>query len=190
MTIPNSLGEHMSAVRKGRSWFFGLAAFCGLLFAAGFWAWHHWIAKPAAPARTAASAADLPATQSDNLSDHYRPNLCGPASLYAVCRLRGIETSIAELAELAGTDRRGTSVYGMIQAAQAKGLKAQAYESSIKHLHGIKELAIIDFPVGHFCLLHSWQKGEALLIDPPSPNRLVSVADLEASWGKHVIVFE
>lgn len=180
----------MTAMRKGRPWLFGLMAVCGLLLLAMLWGWNYRTTESSVPGQTAASATDLPAAGGFNLSDFYQPNLCGPASLYAVCRLRGIETSIAELAELAGTDRRGTAIYGMIQAAQAKGLKAQAYESSIKHLHGIKGPAIIDMPVGHFCVLHSWQNDEALLIDPPSPNRLVPVSALEASWGKHVIVFE
>lgn len=179
----------MITTMKTRSWIFGLAAVCGLLTAA-LWMWNYRIIEPSMSSSIAASVVDLPTAESDNLNNYYRPNLCGPASLYAVCRLRGIETSIDELAELAGTDRRGTSVYGLIQAARAKGLKAQAYESSIKHLHEIKGPAIIDLPAGHFCVLRGWQKEEALLVDPPGPNRLVSAADLEVSWGKHVIVFE
>jgi hypothetical protein len=180
----------MTAMMKGRPWLFGLAVVCGLLSLVALWDWSCRITESSVPDRTEASAAELPAAESDNPSDYYQPNLCGPVSLYAVCRLRGIEASIDELAELAGTDRRGTAIYGIIQAAQAKGLKAQAYESSIKHLQTIKEPVIIDMPAGHFCVLHSWQNGEALLIDPPGPNRLVSASELEASWGKHVIVFE
>ncbi len=187
--MSSSFGNPMTAMRKSRFWLFGLAAVCGLLLAV-LWGWNYRTNYSSVPGRTVASEVDLPAAEGVNLSDYYQPNLCGPASLYAVCRLRGIETSIAELAELAGTDRRGTSVYGIIQAAQAKGLKAQAYESSLQHLHSIKEPAIIDMPAGHFCVLHSWQDDEALLIDPPSPNRRISASELEASWGKHIIVFE
>lgn len=187
--IARRFGKHSNPLIMRWSWLLGAAAVGALLIVAVLWFRNPLHDEPSMSAKVAASLADLPAADGDKLRDFYQPNLCGPASLYAICRQRGIETNLAELAELAGTDRRGTSVYGMIQAAQAKGLKAQSYQSNINHLHGTT-MSIIDFPAGHFCVLHSWHDGEALLIDPPSANRLVPEYALEAFWGKHVIIFE
>lgn len=188
--ISSIFGMHSDAVMKRRPWLLGAAAVCALSIVAALRVWNHANDEASPSDQLAASLAELPAAGGAKLSDFYQPNLCGPASLYAICRGRGIETNLAELAELAGTDRRGTSVYGIIQAAIAKGLNSQAYEANLNHLQRVKGPAIIDFPAGHFCVLHSWRNGEALLIDPPSPNRLVPASALEAFWGKHVIIFE
>jgi parallel beta-helix repeat protein len=46
---------------------------------------------------------------------------CGPAALATILKSMGIYTSEAELAQLAGTDETGTSLYGLKTAALAKG---------------------------------------------------------------------
>jgi len=127
--------------------------------------------------------------RADDLAKYYQPNRCGPIALYAVCRAYRIETTIAELADLSASDENGTTIAGLVDAAEANGLVAKAYLSSIRHLQRLEGPAIIDFPRGHFCVLFAWKDGKAWILDPPRPTRLVSSAELQKQWNQHVIVF-
>ncbi|MDW8367135.1 MAG: cysteine peptidase family C39 domain-containing protein, partial [Abditibacteriales bacterium] len=50
---------------------------------------------------------------------------CGPAALLALCQRLGVKATKEELARLAGTDATGTTMAGLAQAAQAKGLTTE-----------------------------------------------------------------
>jgi ATP-binding cassette subfamily B protein len=136
-------------------------------------------------------SAGLALNQSDagDLEKHYRPNCCGPISLYVVCCAYGIETTIEELSTLSGMDTSGTTIAGLVRAAEKKGLEATAFQSTIRHLQGLDGPVVIDFPKGHFCVLFRWKDGKALIVDPPHKNRLVPPEELEQHWGKHTIQF-
>ena len=41
---------------------------------------------------------------------------CGPACLAAIFRKYGLKVSIAKIRDIAGTDRQGTSAYGLVKA--------------------------------------------------------------------------
>jgi len=120
--------------------------------------------------------------------DYYQPNYCGPISLYMVLQHYGIKTSIEEVASLAGVERKGTSIAGLIRAAEAKGVSASAFRSSVRHLKRIQGPAIIDLPEGHYCVFAGWRDGAVLVLDPPRPNRWVTVNELDKHWGKRLIV--
>src|SRR5260370_1175133 len=60
----------------------------------------------------------------------YSGNRCGPAALYAVCSAYGISTSVDELSQLSGQESRGTTIAGLVRAAQLKDLHAVAFESN------------------------------------------------------------
>lgn len=124
-----------------------------------------------------------------DLDQYYEPNRCGPIALFCVCKSYGIETTIDELAELADFDGRETSVAGLIKAAEAKGLRAEAYESSLRHLTTLGGPAIIDYPRGHFCAFMGWDGLKARILDPPKESELISLRDLYKYWGGHVICF-
>ena len=42
---------------------------------------------------------------------------CGAACLATICRQNGYKTSISRIREVAGTDKQGTNVAGVIKAA-------------------------------------------------------------------------
>jgi len=48
--------------------------------------------------------------------------LCGPVALQKLLALSGVQANVAELAALAGTDTAGTTMQGLVHAAQAKGM--------------------------------------------------------------------
>ncbi|HUY31183.1 MAG TPA: cysteine peptidase family C39 domain-containing protein [Pirellulales bacterium] len=130
-----------------------------------------------------ANCADL------KLERFYEPNRCGPIALYCVCKSYQIDTTIDELAKLAGFDGRETSVAGLVAAAEKKGLKAEALESSMAHLTTLGGPAIIDYPKGHFCAFFGWDGTSAIILDPPKKAERVGFGELRRRWGRHMITF-
>lgn len=59
---------------------------------------------------------------------------CGPAALATILKNLGIYTDEAEIAELASTDKTGTSLYGLKRAAESKGVSAVAAYLSTSQL--------------------------------------------------------
>ena len=55
---------------------------------------------------------------------------CGPAALATILKNLGIYTDEAEIAELASTDKTGTSLYGLKRAAESKSVCC--YETTTK----------------------------------------------------------
>lgn len=78
---------------------------------------------------------------------------------------------------------------GLVAAAEAKGLKAEPFESSMAHLTALGGPTIIDYPRGHFCAFYGWQGTSAVILDPPKKSELVSFSVLRRDWGRHVITF-
>lgn len=59
---------------------------------------------------------------------------CGPASLATVLKNLGVNITQEEIADLAGTDKKGTTMYGLFHTAQIKGLNAVGVILSIDQL--------------------------------------------------------
>ena len=49
---------------------------------------------------------------------------CGAACLATVSKQYGLAVSITKIREIAGTDREGTSAYGMVHSAEKLGFTA------------------------------------------------------------------
>ena len=59
---------------------------------------------------------------------------CGPAALATVMKHLGVNATEDELAQWAGTDETGTTMYGLAQAAKAKGLNAMGFRLTTDQL--------------------------------------------------------
>jgi ABC-type bacteriocin/lantibiotic exporter with double-glycine peptidase domain len=128
-------------------------------------------------------------TDGEEWTKYYQPGLCGPIALFCVCKHYGISATIDELAQLSEFNGRGVTLAGLVQAAEHKQLQPTALRSGIPHLKQAAGPAIIDWPLGHFCVFLGWSDGQARVLDPPRPIRFVSVAELEKYWGKHIVTF-
>lgn len=126
----------------------------------------------------------------EELQQYYQPNLCGPIALCCVCKHFGIPCHVDELASLSGYDGRGTTFKGLASAAEAKGLHAEPFDSSLRHLRTLGGPGIIDFPQGHFAVFLGWEKGQVKIMSPPGGVEYHSVTELKKDWGNHVMVFQ
>ena len=122
---------------------------------------------------------------------------CGPAALAAVCRHFGIAATEGEIARLAGTDARGTSMRGLQKAARAKGLAAEGVRVTPEGLSRTPLPCILFFHPGHFAVLTGIQDGrqggregrQYLLADPSLGQRTVTREQLAALWhGEALLV--
>jgi ATP-binding cassette, subfamily C, bacteriocin exporter len=97
---------------------------------------------------------------------------CGPACLATLCKKFGLKIPVSKIRELAETDLEGTSVYGMIQAAEKLGFQAEGMRTSNK-----KELfdnlqvpliahTITDKMILHFIVIHKITSNRIIVADP------------------------
>jgi hypothetical protein len=87
---------------------------------------------------------------------HPGPNpkaMCGPECLARVCEHYGIEAAPQELARLAGTTAEGTTMLGLAQAAETKGLQAKGMLLGWQELRDLPKPSIIWTPARHYLVL-------------------------------------
>lgn len=117
-----------------------------------------------------------------------RPENCGPAALAAVSRHFGRPTGEEECAQLAGTNRRGTSMRGLRDAALKLGLAAEGRQVEIQDLARLPKPAILFFHQGHFAVLTGTQGDRFYLADPSLGQRCWSAAELTRRWRGELLL--
>lgn len=55
---------------------------------------------------------------------------CGAACLATICKQNGYKIGITKIREVAGTDKEGTNVYGVIKAAELLGFSAKGVKGN------------------------------------------------------------
>jgi ATP-binding cassette subfamily B protein len=113
---------------------------------------------------------------------------CGAACLATVSRQYGLKTSISKIREIAGTDKQGTNVYGVIQAAESLGFSA-------KGVKGNKDAFFSEFPLPciahvvadgnlmHYVVIHRITKKKVVIADPA--KGIVNLTPEEFFGEKH-----
>lgn len=97
---------------------------------------------------------------------------CGPACIATIAKQYGLKMPISKIREAAGTDLEGTSVYGVVQAAEKLGFSTKAAKAEKK-----EEIfdtlptpfiahVIIDDILLHFVVVHKVTKKYILVADP------------------------
>ncbi|GLI12075.1 hypothetical protein MARBORIA2_11650 [Methanobrevibacter arboriphilus] len=91
---------------------------------------------------------------------------CGPAALATLFKKWGVFTTESEIAKLAGTDNEGTSLWGLKNASESKGIYANAYNVTSDKLKvdNIVLLKINGF--NHFELILNISNETIVLFDP------------------------
>lgn len=96
---------------------------------------------------------------------------CGAACLATISKQYGLKIPISKIREVAGTDKQGTSAYGLIKAAEKLGFTAKGVKGdqdaffeefplpAIAHV-------IIDGSLLHYVVVHSITLNEVIVADP------------------------
>ncbi|MDS0528271.1 peptidase domain-containing ABC transporter [Clostridium sp. SHJSY1] len=97
---------------------------------------------------------------------------CGPACIATISKQYGLKIPVSKIREAAGTDLEGTSVYGVVQAAEKLGFSTKAARVEKKEEiydnlpTPLIAHVIIDDMLLHFVVVHKITKKYILVADP------------------------
>ena len=112
----------------------------------------------------------------------------GPAALASVCRHYGVPATEEEVAALAGTTPRGTSMWGLRIAAQRKGLAAEGRRVTADGLRTVPCPCLLFFQEDHYAVLTGVRGGRFFLADPSSGQHVWTREQLVPTWRGDVLV--
>ncbi len=124
---------------------------------------------------------------------------CGAACLHMIAEHYGYSQPIAKFRELTKTDKNGTSVYGLITAADGIGLKGEAMSGSIEELiKGINTGEVVvpfiahiitDKNTQHFVVVSDYKNGCFTIHDPSRGKVKTSQSDFTHRWTGCIVTF-
>jgi predicted double-glycine peptidase len=91
---------------------------------------------------------------------------CGPAALATVLQGMGISCSEYELAQIAGTDETGTTMYGLMRAAIKKGLDARGMRVKLDNLDSNNIVFLNIDGKFHYSVIGQINGNTVILADP------------------------
>ncbi|MFN7118592.1 MAG: peptidase domain-containing ABC transporter [Saprospiraceae bacterium] len=123
---------------------------------------------------------------------------CGVACLRSVLRYHGSDASVERLREMSGTTREGTTMLGLLQAAQKLGLEATGYEADLDSLRACTDLCVLHIvkegKLQHYIVFYKYdiRSNTFYIGDPAEPNIQQWTAEqLEAVWqSKSLLLFK
>lgn len=112
---------------------------------------------------------------------------CGAACLASVASYHKLHLPVARIRQLAHTDRHGTNVLGLIEAAEQLGFVAKGVRGTYDALLKIPKPAIVHLklPNGllHYVVLYDANQHEVRVMDPGTGEiQLRKRAEFEAEW--------
>jgi ATP-binding cassette subfamily B protein len=96
---------------------------------------------------------------------------CGAASLATIARHYKLKLTISEIREVAGTDKVGTSAYGMVKAAETLGFYAKAVKgdkTAFATDFALPAIALVvhNNSLMHYIVIHKKTKDKLVVADP------------------------
>src|SRR5262249_25980164 len=106
---------------------------------------------------------------------------CGPAVLAMIAAHHRHRISITRLRELAGTDRKGTTLAGLSTAAERVGFDPTAVRATQEALGGVPLPAVAHFQ-NHFVVLYKATRRRIIIGDPAKGLRKLSHGEFLKHW--------
>jgi len=118
---------------------------------------------------------------------------CGPASVVSVAAYHGTHVSVAQVRQEAGTDKKGTTAFGLVKALESAGLTGKGIRCSESHLSGVPMPAIahmvLENGLHHFVVLQAVSARHVRLMDPARGKILrMRKRDFAARWTGILII--
>ncbi|MBL7696574.1 MAG: ATP-binding cassette domain-containing protein, partial [Chitinophagaceae bacterium] len=118
---------------------------------------------------------------------------CGPACLASICASYGLYVAVSRIRQMAGTDKQGSSVLGMVEAAlqlgfDAKGVRTD-YESFTLDIMPAIVHVVINERISHFIVVEKIGKEWVSVMDPAEGRaRKISRKEFTAIWTGVVVL--
>ena len=113
---------------------------------------------------------------------------CGPASLATVMNNMGVNATQDELASLSGTDKSGTTMYGLVHAAQIKGLNAKGVMLPVDQLESGNIVLLTVDGLYHFSVIKSINGTTVYLADSAFGNINMTLDNFTAMYSGYVLI--
>lgn len=110
---------------------------------------------------------------------------CGAAVLASVARHYGLSIDLARLRDLAHTDRGGTNLLGLAEAAEAVGFLAKGVGAELEALDELPLPVVAHFLIdrlGHFVVVYRIKRDRLLVADPASGLGWMSKEEFAEKW--------
>jgi ABC-type bacteriocin/lantibiotic exporter with double-glycine peptidase domain/CRP-like cAMP-binding protein len=108
---------------------------------------------------------------------------CGVAALAMICRAFGRKVSLPFIRHIAGTGQEGTSLRGIMRAAEEAGLEGHAFKASKNRLGDLQLPAIIHWDGNHWVVLYAVESDRVRIADPGRGLRKYTRAEVEEKWS-------
>ncbi len=118
---------------------------------------------------------------------------CGAACLASVAAYFGLQIPVSKIREYAGTDKQGTSLYGLIKAAELLHFQAKAVKTTEIDLNAIPVPTIfhlvLENGIQHFVVVYGVRKNHVRFMDPSSGQLIHQpILSFKNSWRGIVIL--
>jgi ATP-binding cassette, subfamily C, bacteriocin exporter len=117
---------------------------------------------------------------------------CGAAALATIARHYGMEFGLQTMRELAGTDRVGTNLLGLVQAAERIGFAAKGVKGPYEALAGAPLPAIAHLRteegLGHFVVLYRVDRDSVVIADPARGVETLSREKFLSLWTGYLLL--
>ncbi len=117
---------------------------------------------------------------------------CGAAALATVALHHGTPIPLQQMRDLAGTDRIGTNLLGLLKAAENLGFSARGVKGTFDALAGVPLPAIAhvrnDEGLGHFVVVHRVGKGDVTVADPARGVETLRRDEFCGKWSGYLLL--
>jgi ATP-binding cassette subfamily B protein len=117
---------------------------------------------------------------------------CGAAALATIARHHGMDFGLQTMRDLAGTDRIGTNLLGLVQAAERIGFAAKAVKGPYEALAKAPLPAIAHFKtkegLGHFVVLYRAGRKSVVIADPAYGVQKISPDEFAGRWTGYLVL--
>jgi len=117
---------------------------------------------------------------------------CGAAALASIALYYKNNIALQRMRDLAGTDREGTNLLGLVKAAEAVGFSAKAVQGCSDSLLGIPLPAIAHVAngkgSGHYAVLYRIGRRSVIIADPEKGTYRTTLAAFLSTWSGYLIL--
>ncbi len=115
---------------------------------------------------------------------------CGIACLVMIGRYWGKEFSIHQLRSIANVDRSGTSLRGLMNAADSLGFSPRPVKASLDQLAKQNLPAIAHWEGKHFIVVYEISRSKVIVADPAIGRRQLTHAEFKRNWTGYTLLIQ
>jgi len=118
---------------------------------------------------------------------------CGAACLASVFKYYGLKVPVSKIREEAGTDKMGTNIFGLLEAAKKYGFDTKSVQATEEALHADLPVPFIAHVITennllHYIIIHKVTKNQVVVADPAKGIVKYSVTDFLKMWTNVLIL--